>query len=146
MKRINVIGMLALAMMIVGSVSVSSLAAEAEENAASAAPELVVVKFHADWCGSCKAMGDTFEDLTSKLDSEPVLFVELDQTTTAGREQAGYLMNAMGGGEVWDEFGGKTGFILIINPADMSVVGKLTKDMGFKDMVKAIEEARPASA
>ncbi|MEM6855514.1 MAG: hypothetical protein AAF593_14000, partial [Planctomycetota bacterium] len=63
-----------------------------------------------------------------------------------GREQAGYLMNAMGGGAVWDEFGGKTGFILVINPADMSVVGKLTKDMGFKDMVKAIEEARPDAA
>lgn len=142
MKRMNAVGMLVLAMMIVGSVKVSAMA---DEPAKQAGPELVVVKFHADWCGSCKAMGDTFGDLTSKLDSEPVLFVELDQTTTAGREQSGYLMQAMGGGTVWDEFGGKTGFILIINPADMSVVGKLTKDMGFKDMVKAIEAARPAA-
>ncbi|MEM1027498.1 MAG: thioredoxin domain-containing protein [Planctomycetota bacterium] len=143
MKHVNLLGMLALAMMVVGSLSMSANADEAEK---SATPELLVVKFHADWCGSCKSMGDTFEDLTSKLDSEPVLFVELDQTTTPGREQAGYLMNAMGGGAVWDEFGGKTGFILVINPAGMSVVGKLTKDMGFKDMVKAIEEARPDAA
>ena len=148
MKRMNAIGLLALAMMVVGSVNLSeaSAADKSADSGASGGAELVVVKFHADWCGSCKAMGDTFKDLTSKMDSEPVLFVELDQTTTAGRDQAGYLMNAMGGSAVWDEFGGKTGFILVLNPEDMSVVGKLTKDMNFKEMVKAIEEARPDAA
>lgn len=115
-------------------------AAESKESVA--APELVVVKFHADWCGSCQTMGETFENLTAKLDSEPVLFVELDQTTSAGRTQAGYLMNALGGEAIWEEFGGKTGFILLVNPQDMSVAGKLTKDMGFKDMVKAIAAAQ----
>ena len=117
----------------------------AAESEAYAKPELVVVKFHADWCGSCQTMGDTFENLTAKMDSAPVLFVELDQTTSADRKQAGFLMNAMDGEAIWSEFGGKTGFILIINPEDMSVVGKLTKDMGFKDMVKTISEARPAA-
>ncbi|MEM9419195.1 MAG: thioredoxin family protein [Planctomycetota bacterium] len=145
MKQISAIGMLALAMVMVGAMSVSTAVAGDAAEKKSAKAELVVVKFHADWCGSCKAMGDTFEDLTAKLDSAPVLFVNLDQTTTPGREQAGYLMNAMGGGEVWDEFGGKTGFILVINPDDMSVAAKLTKDMGFKDMVKAISEAMPSA-
>lgn len=137
--------MLAVALVMAATPSVLS-AAESETKAASGAtPELVVVKFHADWCGSCQAMGDTFENLTAKLDSEPVLFVELDQTTSADRKQAGFLMNAMDGEAIWSEYGGKTGFILLINPQDMSVVAKLTKDMGFKDMVKAIGEARPVS-
>ncbi|MEM6459624.1 MAG: hypothetical protein AAF710_09565, partial [Planctomycetota bacterium] len=61
------------------------------------------------------------------------------------RTQAGYLMEAMGADAVWDEHGGKTGFILLIDPDDMSVAGKLTKDMGFKDMVKAIDAARGAA-
>tara|TARA_E500000331_G_C17267879_1_gene717890 strand:+ start:2873 stop:3037 length:165 start_codon:yes stop_codon:yes gene_type:complete len=26
-------------------------------------PELIAIKFHADWCGSCKLMGSTFEEL-----------------------------------------------------------------------------------
>ncbi|MEM7624636.1 MAG: thioredoxin family protein [Planctomycetota bacterium] len=132
---------LAVALVMAATPSVLS----AGESEAPAAPELVVVKFHADWCGSCQAMGDTFENLTAKLDSEPVLFVELDQTTTADRKQAGFLMNAMDGEAVWGEYGGKTGFILLLDPQDMAVVGKLTKDMGFKDMVKAIGQARPAA-
>ncbi|MEM9251292.1 MAG: thioredoxin family protein [Planctomycetota bacterium] len=141
MKRTPVIGMLALTMLAVLALNPSPAMAADDD---SAVPELIVVKFHADWCGSCKAMGDTFDDLTAKMDSEPVLFVNLDQTTTPGRDQAGYLMNALGGGEVWDEFGGKTGFILVIDPTDMSVVAKLTRDMGFKDMVKTISDARPS--
>lgn len=132
-------GVLAVAMM--GAVVWPSAArAESGEDVA----ELVVVKFHADWCGSCQTMGETFENLGAKLDSEPVLFVELDQTTSAGRKQAGFLLNAMGGKSVWKEYGGKTGFILLLNPEDMSVVGKLTKENGFKDMVKAIGKARGA--
>ncbi|MEM1107187.1 MAG: thioredoxin domain-containing protein [Planctomycetota bacterium] len=143
MKRMNAIGMLVVAMMVAGSLGVSALADDHAKK--SAGPDLVVLKFHADWCGSCKAMGETFTDLKTKLDSAPILFVELDQTTSAGREQAGYLVNAMGGEKLWGEFGGKTGFILIVNPKDMSVAGKLTKDMGFKDMVKAIEKAHGAA-
>ncbi|MEM1208359.1 MAG: thioredoxin domain-containing protein [Planctomycetota bacterium] len=142
MKRMHVTGMLAVAMVLAGVLSVSSAMAAEEKPPAA---ELIVVKFHADWCGSCKAMGDTFDDLTAKLDSEPVLFVNLDQTTTPGTDQAGYLMNALGAAEVWDEFGGKTGFILVIDPADMTVVTRLTKDMGFKEMVQAIHDARPSA-
>ncbi len=109
-------------------------------------PELIAVKFHADWCGSCKAMGDTFTDLASKLDSEPVLFVELDLTTSAQSDQAGYLMNVIGGEDIWSEYGGKTGFILLIDPEEMNVVGKLTRDMGFKEMVAAIHDARQSAS
>jgi thiol-disulfide isomerase/thioredoxin len=117
-----------------------SAAAGAEESAEG--PELVLVKFHADWCGSCKEMGSVFEDLGDKLDREPVLLVELDQTTSAGRDQAGYLMQLMQAEEIWEEHGGKTGFILVVDPADISVKHKLTKDMNFKDMLKAVDEAR----
>jgi thiol-disulfide isomerase/thioredoxin len=113
---------------------------QAEEPTAEA-PQLIAVKFHADWCGSCKAMGSVFEDLQAKLDSEPVLFVELDLTTSADRKQAGYLMTSLGAEDVWQEHGSKTGMILLLDPESYEVKNKLTKQMDFKQMVQAIEGA-----
>lgn len=130
-----------------GLVLAMGLTARADdENAEAQGPELVAVKFHADWCGSCKKMGPVFGDLSSKLDAEPVLFVELDLTTSAQRDQANYLMQVMGAEEAWSEHGPKTGFILLLDPGDMTVAGKLTADMNFKEMVAAIEEARNAES
>lgn len=43
-------------------------------------PDLLVVKFHADWCGSCIAMVPAFEDVQTKFDNENISFVKLDFT------------------------------------------------------------------
>ena len=57
-------------------------------NAAEAGsqPKPIAVKFHADWCGACKAMGPVFTDLGNKLDGRLVLFVELDFTNATTRQ------------------------------------------------------------
>ncbi len=36
-------------------------------------PKIIAIKFHADWCGYCKAMGPVFEELQAKYDRLPVL-------------------------------------------------------------------------
>lgn len=115
----------------------------AEENGAAEA-RIIAVKFHADWCGSCKAMGTAFTDLENKLDGQPVLFVELDLTNRTTARQASYMINALGAPEIWNEFGGKTGFILLLDE-NRSVVGKLDSKMTFKEMVAEIERALDAS-
>lgn len=115
----------------------------ADDHAApsAAGPELIAVKFHADWCGSCKAMGDVFTDLTNLLDGQPVLFVEIDQTNRTTAAQAEYMVAALGAGELWADYGGKTGFILVVDADSKAVVAKLTKEHGVKDMAKAIKDA-----
>jgi len=99
-----------------------------------ASPELIALKFHADWCGSCRAMGPIFTDLGNKFDTKPVLFLELDHTSEPSRRQAEYLAAALGLQEVWKENGGTTGFILLIDADTREVLAKLTKDQDIKVM------------
>lgn len=132
----------ALGIVVAAAALVSTSAAEpkkSEEAAERAA--LIAVKFHADWCGSCKAMGSRFEDLRNKLDTEAVLFVTLDLTTQSSRKQAEYMTAALGLGGHWPTYGGKTGFILLIDPATNEVVEVLTKRHDLKQMVSAIDRA-----
>jgi len=116
------------------------------DGARADAPKIIAVKFHADWCGYCKAMGPVFEELQAKFDREPVLYVTLDQTRDFNRKQSGYLAHAMGLDRVWNDNGGKTGFVLLIDPSTHQVVQKLTHEQNIKQMGAAIQEAVKAAS
>ncbi|MEM7048544.1 MAG: thioredoxin domain-containing protein [Acidobacteriota bacterium] len=98
-----------------------------------AEPEIVAVKFHADWCGSCKKMGSLFEDLTNKYDGKSVLFVTLDLTNGTTRAQAEYLAAALGFGEAFAAHPG-TGFVLLLDGETRKPLVKLTADQNIKQM------------
>jgi len=105
------------------------------------APKIIAIKFHADWCGFCKAMGSTFEELQAKFDTLPVLYLVLDHTREYNRKQSAYLAYALDLADVWAEFGGKTGFILLINAKTKQVVTKLTHQQSLKEMGALLVEA-----
>ena len=112
----------------------------AAADAGPAQPEIMAVKFHADWCGSCKRMGPIFEDLRNKYDGKPVLFVELDLTNGTTRSQAEYLASALGFGDVYAQNQG-TGFILLLDGTSRKQLAKLTADQNIKAMgAKIVEE------
>lgn len=108
-------------------------------DAAPAEPEILAVKFHADWCGSCKRMGPVFEDLRNKYDGKPILFVELDLTNGTTRSQAEYLASALGFGDVYAQNQG-TGFILLLDGKSRKQLAKLTSDQDIKAMGAKIVE------
>jgi thiol-disulfide isomerase/thioredoxin len=91
-------------------------------------PKLILVKFHADWCKICRAMGPVFEDLQNKMDGQNILFVKLDFTNNKTKHQAHMLGDALGIASVLKKNYRHTGFILIINPKTKKVLKKLTKD------------------
>lgn len=91
-------------------------------------PKLMIVKFHADWCRICKAMGPVFEDLQNKMDNENILFVKLDFTNNQTKHQANMLGTSLGITPVLKTNYRRTGFILIIDPKTKKVLQKLTKD------------------
>lgn len=103
--------------------------------------KIIAIKFHADWCGYCKAMGPVFEELQAKFDQEPVLYVMFDQTRDFGRGQSAYMAGALGLKEIWQENGGKTGFVLLIDARTKQVVQRLSHEQTLKQMGAALQDA-----
>lgn len=102
-------------------------------------PNLLVVKFHADWCGSCRALGPAITDLTNKLDGQAVLFTELDFTNNSKKHQSMLLASALGLDEVVAANQG-TGFILVIDSKTKEISAKLDKTQSVKEMSKIISD------
>ena len=103
-------------------------------------PDLIAVKFHADWCGSCKKMGNVFTDLQNKMDGQSILFVTLDKTNSTTKHQANLLAGALGLSKVVKNNKG-TGFILLLDGKTLQVKAKLTADNDIKAMTKKIQES-----
>ncbi|MEM7249363.1 MAG: thioredoxin family protein [Acidobacteriota bacterium] len=120
---------------------VAAAPADAQRADRTGSPELLAVKFHADWCGSCKRMGTLFTDLENKHDGKPVLFVELDLTNQTTRHRARYLAGALGLDRAWREHGSKSGFVLLVDGKTRQPLRKLTSDQSVKQMSAAISEA-----
>ena len=116
-------------------------AAQSTRSTDDDAPAIIAVKFHADWCGYCKAMGPVFEELQAKYDKQPVLYVTFDQTREFNRQQSQYLAATMGLDDAWTQHGGKTGFILLIDAASKKVVKRLNHEMTLKQIGAAMQEA-----
>lgn len=99
--------------------ALASAANEAE------APTLLVVKFHADWCGKCRALSQPLADAKDQLAGEPVLFLELDFTDSTSSKQSEYLASIAGLGETWTEYERRTGFGLLVEPGTGTVLTML---------------------
>ena len=102
-------------------------------------PALYVVKVHADWCGSCKALAPVLEEVRESLADEPVLFLELDVTDEARTAQARLLTAALG---IEDHLkaNNKTGLVLLIDPGDNNaLLETLTRKNSADEMVGKIQ-------
>jgi len=120
---------------------VSASVAWAQRSQEPTTPAVIAVKFHADWCGSCKAMGSVFEELQAKFDTQPVLYVVLDHTRDFNRQQSEYLAASLDLDDMWAQHGNKTGFILLLDGKTHEVLDKLTPDHDLKQMGAALTEA-----
>lgn len=88
-------------------------------------PELILVDHYADWCGKCQALKAPLEAALDELADEPVLFVKFDFTDKHTKQQAEFLAAELGLDDEWNDFGGKTGFIVVIDTETREIVDRL---------------------
>lgn len=98
-------------------------------------PDYLVVKFHADWCGNCLAMGSSFEDLQEIFKDNNIEFVKFDLTDKGTTAKAEIKANQIGISNILND-NKRTGFILIIDNSSKEILYKLTK----RDSIDVMED------
>ena len=101
--RVARLALAAAALLLVGT------AAQAESEAAKP----VIVKIHADWCGTCTKLNPTMVQLQEQLGDEATV-VTLDVTDRAAVEASAAEAERLGIRKFFDSYKGKTGTVGVI--------------------------------
>ena len=105
------------------------------------AADIIAVQFYADWCSPSQVVARRVEALQEASTDKSVLFVRLDLTDDARREQAQLLMSSLGCGHIWDTQRGRTGELLLIDARALRPVSKLDQDDDAEQMIVALSQA-----
>ena len=132
------VGLLALA-----AVAVGPDAKETSEARGVEQPDLIVARFHADWCGACKTLAPRFDALKQAAANEQVLFVTLDMTSVESRRQAALLAGALGLDKAWAKSGLKTGQAMIVCGRYKEVIATVS---ALEDPTTSLEKLHDALA
>ena len=97
-------------------VSLPAGAEEAESAMPAASTGPLVVKIHADWCGTCVRLTSVWEDLQAGY-GDSARFVVLDVTDRGAAVASAIEAERLGISEFFDEHKGRTGTIAILDPA-----------------------------
>ena len=97
------------------------------------------VKFHADYCGGCKALTPSLKELDTKLDGEGVEFVKFDFTSDESKVKSEKMASKLGLNELYTSNKG-TGYVLLVDADSKETVGKLTSRQSVDEMYKSIKQ------
>lgn len=118
-----------------------SASVASQEESGSADPKVVGVLFYADWCGSCKVLEPKLNKVKKDFMDQPVLFTRFDLTDDFTRQQSKLYANLIDMQNIYTENAGKTGFMLLVNPKDKRVLGKLIKTQSEQEIKATIQTA-----
>ncbi len=99
--------------------------------------EVLLVKYHADWCGSCKALTPLLTDLNQRLENKKSKYIELDFTDENSITQAKATASKLGLEHFLTEKQ-KTGYVAIIDAGSKKELGRLTKTQSVDEMYKEV--------
>ena len=85
----------------------------------------VVVKIHADWCGTCRALETVWSSLRDDLGQQARL-IELDVTDRVAYQQSESRADELGIRAFFDEYRARTGTIAVLDCASREPVAVMT--------------------
>ena len=91
-------------------------------------PALVVLMFHADWCGRCPSLNPIFDQLTGKYGQRPTLFVRLNVTDAAAKQQSRVLATNLDLDWVFERQTLNPGKILLVDRDAKEVLSTMTDE------------------
>jgi thiol-disulfide isomerase/thioredoxin len=102
----------------------------------------MIVKIHADWCGTCARLNSTFEELEARVGSDAEIVV-LDVTDRTALEQSRARAQELGIVAFFEQYKGRTGTVGVLD-ASGKVVVVLSGETDPDKYVEALKKARKA--
>lgn len=86
-------------------------------------PEMLVVKFRAEWCGPCKVMEPSLDQALRSLNDPSIRLVDIDTTNGATSEAAAYKAFDADIVSQYNQWLGLTGFAVMIDADTKNTLG-----------------------
>lgn len=139
MNRIVLSALLALGFFSVSSIARAQQHLPAEKN--TAAPAVLAVMFHADWCPGCKALEPQLAPIMREFQDKPIFFTRFDLTDEFTNSQSARYAKLLGLENFYAENNGSTGYLLLIDAHSKKVLGRLTKKNSPEEIKAAVSKA-----
>ena len=96
--------------------------------------ELIALRMYADWCGKCKALDPTVDEVKPEFKGKGVFFAVFDQTDEFAQEQSVLHAQLLDLHHVQKEFGGQTGLLLLIDPQTKEIKERITHTISVDEL------------
>ncbi len=129
---------IALALAATAALALGAASAQAAHHEKAAKP--LLVKIHADWCGTCTRLNSTWEALRKEHGDE-VRFVILDVTDQKATEQSRQTAQELGIDAIFEMYRSKTGTVAVVDGSTLQTVEVLKGEFDVARYRPAIQKA-----
>ncbi len=125
---------------------VGAAAAAEDEGVKAEQPELISLRFYAEWCGYCRVLDAKLDDVKQDFQDTPVWFTYVDITDEDTIRQSGFKAAQLGLGEIYEEYGNSTGDMVLVDASTGEVKDHITHEASEDELRDRISAALTEAA